>query len=119
MRCPALIPSSDDRLRQLIGHEPLLLWRPLRGHLPALRRRLPLNSSAFGHAAAGRDDVLGFWPAASDVATAKTPPTPPTPPTPTMGGMDAGSDPCKCGNNTPGGNGGKPTGGKPNGKPEK
>ncbi len=43
-------------------------------------------------------------------------PTPTPTPTPSMGGADAGTDPCKCGN-TPSGNGGKPTGGKPGGKP--
>jgi hypothetical protein len=47
--------------------------------------------SAFGHASAGRDDVLGFWPAANDVtspgtanqgsaAKAPRPPRPPQPP---------------------------------------
>ena len=54
--------------------------------------------SAFGHASAGRDDLIGYWPAASD-ATATgaakkvpppppalpVPPTPPTPPSPKHG----------------------------------
>jgi len=42
--------------------------------------------SAFGHASAGRDDLIGYWPAATDATAAgaakKVPPPPPGPPAP-------------------------------------
>ena len=59
--------------------------------LPSMLAGGLLFGSAFGHASAGRDDLLAFWPAtgnstgptvaqAGSASKAPTPPTPPTPP---------------------------------------
>lgn len=62
-----------------------------------------LFGSSFGHASAGRDDLIAYWPAANDVTatgtarkvppappTSPTPPAPPPPPTPPRGSHGAG-----------------------------